>query len=349
MSPSKSLRILATVSVLGANSGGRAIAADLALQGLAVRLFDWADQSTAIAPLLQDPLLRAAGEVSGTARLELVTTDLAAALDRTDLVIGCLPGSTQPRLARELAPLLWDGALVVLNPGATGGALRVRQTLSELHTDRYVVLAETTVPTHVAHITGPRTVYVAARGRQVRLAALPAAATPSLLAHLRPFLPGLLAARDVLEVALSNPAPVLRPAAMLADLPGADGLCPGPCGDLQERLMAAVDAERRAVGAALGYDLAPTFGSPCAAAPDALDEDVGLGLVTYISLGEVLGVPTPVCRGLAMLAATVTGRDYLRAAQRVAAGLGLGDVSDADRRALLHEPRRLGRHRAGPG
>lgn len=117
-------RLIQNVAVLGAGNGGKAVAADLALQGLNVRLFEWAEYRANIAELLEEPVIQATGVVEGEAELSLVTTDLAEAIEDAEVVIACLQGLAHARLANELAPIIRDGAILVLNPGSTGGPLK---------------------------------------------------------------------------------------------------------------------------------------------------------------------------------------------------------------------------------
>jgi opine dehydrogenase len=131
-------------------------------------------------------------------------------------------------------------------------------------------------------------------------------------------------------------------------------------------VIEAVDRERIALGEGLGYDLMPepemclaqgysTTASyqDCYAespvfkglrSPDAVDhrylhEDVGLGLVTYISLGEMLDVETPVSRALVTLASIAAGRDYLGEGRRTVERLGLARIDQREREAFLRHSR----------
>ena len=63
-----------TIAVIGAGNGGKAAAADLALQGKRVRLFEFAEYRANIETLEKVPVLTATGAVVGEASLDLVTT-----------------------------------------------------------------------------------------------------------------------------------------------------------------------------------------------------------------------------------------------------------------------------------
>lgn len=369
------LRGIENAAVLGAGNGGKAVAADLALQGLNVRLFEWPEYRANVAELLEEPVIQASGVVQGQARLGLVTTDLEQALAGVEVVIACVQGLAHARLASDLAPIIRDGTILVLNPGSTGGALELRRIFSERRIDKYLLLCETGTLTHCCRTRGPREVQVGLRVEHVAFAALPGAATEGLHQALVPLFPGLRAKQDVLEVALCNGNPVIHPAIMLANAAViqqrgaahrfyAEGVTAGVA-----RLIESVDRERIALGAALGYELiseprmcleqgyssseeylacyaeSPVFGD-LSSPPDLehryLHEDCGLGLVTYISLGELLGVPTPVSRGLVALAGAMTGRDYLKEGRRTVERLGLAGLDEAARQEYLQAPRRVG-------
>ncbi len=320
-----------TIAVLGAGAGGKAVAADLALQGVAVRLFEWPEYRANIEALLARPVIEAEGVVEGSAELAHATTDLAEAVESADLLIACVQGLAHERLAHDLAPVLPRNAPILLNPGSTGGALEFRRVFTKRGVGESVVLAETATLTHCARTVGERGVRVALRVGHIACAALPARATDALIEGLRRHFPGLRPRADVLEVALCNGNPVIHPAIMLANLGAieraagthrfyADGVTPGVA-----RVIEAADRERIALGAALGHKLmtepemcvaqgygqstdyqrcyaeSPVFAdllSPPGADHRYLHEDVGLGLTTYVSLGELLGVPCPRSRAL---------------------------------------------------
>ncbi|MBM3957226.1 MAG: NAD/NADP octopine/nopaline dehydrogenase family protein [Gemmatimonadetes bacterium] len=357
-----------TIAVLGAGNGGKAVAADVALQGAAARLFEWPEYAANIEALIASPVIEAEGVVAGTAELQCATTDLAEAIEGADLIIACVQGLAHERLAWELASALPAGATVLLNPGSTGGALEFRRVFAERGGRQPAALAETGTLTHCARAVGERGVRVTLRVGHVAFAALPATHTDGLLARLQRRLPGLRRRADVLEVALCNGNPAIHPAIMLANLGAieraagahrfyAEGVTPGV-----GRIVEAVDRERLAIGVALGYELmtepemcvaqgygtstdyyecyarSPVFGdllSPTSADHRYLHEDVGLGLVTYVSLGEMLGVECPRTRGLVELASAVTGIDYLREGRRSAARLGLAGLSTEERHRFL--------------
>ncbi len=357
-----------TVAVIGAGNGGKAVAADLALHGVEARLFEWPEYRANIEALLGAPVIEAEGVIHGEAPLALVTADLPAAIADTDLIIACVQGLAHERLANELAPLMWDRATILLNPGSTGGSLEFRRVFRECGVTAQVLLSETSTLTHCARTTGPRRVHIGLRVKYVAFAALPGSKTDALLRPLQRFFPGLKPKADVLEVGLCNGNPVIHPAIMLSNVGAVERLgsdhrfySEGATPTVA-KVIEAVDRERIALGQALGYDLM-TEPEMCLAqgysttasyhdcyarspvfkglrSPDGIDhrylhEDVGLGLVTYISLGQMLGVDTPVSRALVTIASIATGRDYMGEGRRTIEKLGLVGLSEQEREAFL--------------
>ena len=74
--------------------------------------------------------------------------------------------------------------------------------------------------------------------------------------------------------------------------------------------------------------------------PNTLDnryfhEDIGMGLVMFCSLGKLLGVPTPTCRGLVYMGEIISGVDYFGQATRTLETLGLGNLSVDELKSFL--------------
>lgn len=129
-------------AVIGAGNGGKTSAADLAIQGRSVRLFEFPEFAANLDALAEDRTLRARGAVSGDATLDLVTTDLAEAVEGADWIMVATQALTHERAAVELAPLVRPDQPIVLNPGSTGGALRFARVFRESGMSAMPVLVE---------------------------------------------------------------------------------------------------------------------------------------------------------------------------------------------------------------
>ncbi|MGH7354707.1 MAG: 2-dehydropantoate 2-reductase N-terminal domain-containing protein, partial [Candidatus Rokuibacteriota bacterium] len=112
------------LAVLGGGNGCLTTAADMALAGHRVRL--WRRSEVDLQPL-RDGITLASEQRQGNARLDLVTADLAAALDGAEVVIAPLPATTHEDLAKRLTPHLRDWQVVLLTPGTLGAYAMARE------------------------------------------------------------------------------------------------------------------------------------------------------------------------------------------------------------------------------
>ena len=131
------------VAVMGGGNGAHTIAADLALKGLSVNMFEmaeFADQMKLVFETRQIEMTGVAG--TGKAKLNLVTSDIAEAVAEAEVIFVPLPGFTVSVYGRLLAPHLTSRHIVVIMPG-TLSALEFLQTIRDHGNRQDVVVAET--------------------------------------------------------------------------------------------------------------------------------------------------------------------------------------------------------------
>ena len=255
--------MIGTIAVIGAGNGGKTSAADLALQDRAVRLFEFPEYGANVEPLGRPPTLHATGAVCGEAELELATTDLAEAVRGADAIMVCTQALTHERVARELAPLVGPGQLVILNPGSTGGALQLAHVWRSAGVAEPPPIAEFHTLTYGCRARGAEVSVSLKVGAPILYATLPARAAGEWAGDLEAMFPSLVRAADVLEVGLNNGNPVVHPPITIlnaarienegaAMLFYADGMSPAAAG-----LIRALDEERMALLRALGYPATP--------------------------------------------------------------------------------------------
>ncbi|MGD9279485.1 MAG: hypothetical protein PVF60_01265, partial [Desulfobacterales bacterium] len=95
------------IAVLGGGNGAHTVAADLTLKGLSVNMFEMEQFASSMQPVFdtgQIEMIGVAGQ--GTAKLNRVTTDIAAAIRDVEVIFIILPGFTIAAYARLLAPHL---------------------------------------------------------------------------------------------------------------------------------------------------------------------------------------------------------------------------------------------------
>ena len=333
-----------------------------------MRLFEFPEYGANIEELASTRRLRATGAVAGEAHLDGVTTDLAEAVTDADTIIICTQALAHDRAARALVPLVLPDQLVVLNPGSTGGTLRLARVFRQSGMDRLPVLVEFSTLTYGCRAE-TTSVHVAVRVGRVVYGTLPDTAITTVGPELERLYPGLVRGASVMEAGLNNANPVIHPPIVVLNAArfendGArvlfyrDGVSPTVA-----RLIERLDHERMGLLRALGYSAQPdpvtcvqqgyaasTDYFECYAngpgfaefgAPNTLDhryfhEDIGLGLVLYTCLGEVLDVPTPTARALVHMGSAITGIDYGARASHALEDLGLDGLGTDELRTYLH-------------
>ncbi len=347
------------ITVIGAGSGGKAAAADLALQGKQVRLFEFPEFEENLSEILEDRTLISSGAVEGKATLELVTSNLQEAVEGVDTVMICTQAQIHDRAARELAPLIKPSQLVILNPGSTGGTLLFAHIFREFGFDELPTFIETSTLTYGCRAKGA-TVEVPVKVNRVLYGALPAKAIDEVGPELEALYPGLCRAATVLEAGLNNGNPVIHPPivilnAALIENEGdrkyfyRDGVSP-----MVAELIHKLDDERMALLRALdypaqpdpvtsvqqGYAISSDYYECYKTGPgfghfrfsNTLDnryfhEDIGVSLVMYCSLAKVLGVPVPVSETVVKFVEALTGINYMEEGKRTVETLGIANMN----------------------
>ncbi len=354
-------------AVLGAGHGGLAMAAYLGTRGLPVRL--WNRSAPRIEPVAARGGIELNGIMRGFGPVELATTDMEAVLGGSDAVMVVVPASGHGEVARRCAPFLRDDHVVVLHPGRTGGALEFRAELRRAGYRGRAVVAETQTFVFASRSAGPAMSRIFRIKNAVPVAAMPAGRTAGVVRILGAAFPQFVAAESVLKTSLDNvgaifhPAPTLLNAGRIESTHGDfdyyhDGITPSVA-----RVMEAMDAERLAVAEALGVRamsarewleiaygargntlheaVLDNAGYAGIKAPASMEnryifEDVPASLVPMASLGDLLGVATPVIKSIIQLASIVHGEDYWSGG-RTAERLGLQGLDAPAIRRLAAE------------
>jgi opine dehydrogenase len=358
-------------TVIGAGHGGKAMAADLAVRGFAVNLYNRsADRIQEIAlrneiGLTYEDGRHKRGPMSG------VTSDIAEALDGADVIMVVLPASGHREVACLCAPHLRDGQIIVLNPGRTGGALEFHQILLRAGCTADAMVAEAGTFIFASRSTGPAEARIFRRKNSVPLAALPAVHTGHVLEVVCEAYPQFIPAPDVLHTSLDNMGAIFHPALTLLNA----GWIERTKGDFQfyidgvtrstARTLKVLDRERVTLASALGVRTRPALrwlkdaysakgntlyeaiqGNPGyqgIRAPRNLRhryifEDVPFSLVPMLSLGKQFGVSTWAIDAMVRLACVAHGTDYYSRGRTVE-DMGLKGLRIAEVKRYLEEGR----------
>lgn len=307
-------------AVIGGGNGGQSLAGHLALMGFGVRLFDIFAET--VEAIQSKGGIQVDGAVEGFGPLELATIDLADAVRGADIVMVVTPAVAHRSIAEECAPLLTDGQIVFIHPGATGGALEFRNKLNACGCRADITLAEANSLLYACRSNKPGQASIFGIKQELSVAALPANQNDRVLAALNAAFPQMTPAENVLATSLGNPNAMMHPAPTLLNTSQIesdrkwlyywDGITPSI-----GRFVEAMDRERLALAEAFGlrlpsilqfYELA--YGVRADTLSDAVKmnmayekvdgqkslrtryllEDLPTGLVPMAALGRALGV-----------------------------------------------------------
>jgi opine dehydrogenase len=169
-------------TVVGARHGGKAMAAHLALMGFRVTLFNrTAERIAAIKARRGIDLESYDGGPRGFKQLAVVTSDMGEALAEAAVVHVVVPSSAHAEVAKDAAPHLHDGQIVVLHPGRTLGAIEFDKVLRDKGCQADVTVAEAGTFIYASRSEGPAQARIFRIKEAVPLAALPATRTPQVL------------------------------------------------------------------------------------------------------------------------------------------------------------------------
>jgi len=358
--------------VLGAGNGGMAMAGHLALKGFRVNLYNRTPER--LRAIQQaggiNVVARDGDELPrGRARLGVVTSEAGKAVSPADILMVAVPATGHAFIAEQCAPHLRDGQIVVLHPGRTGGALEFHHILHEKGVSADVTVAEAQTFLYASRSVNPAQVQIFRVKNSVPVAAIPAHRTPEVVKALATAYSEFVPGDNVMKTSLDNIGAVFHPAvtvlnsARIESTHGdfeyyIDGITPSVA-----LVLEALDAERVAVGAALGfncmsarewlyiaYDAAgrrlhdairANQGYYGIKAPTHLDhrylwEDVPMSLVPIASLGNMLGVFCPTINAVIHLANLIHQCDYW-ASGRTVEKLGLAGLDLQQIRQLVLE------------
>ncbi len=332
------------IAVLGGGNGAHTVAADLTLKGLSVNMFEMEEFASSMQTVFDSGEIEMTGVAGqGRARLNLVTTDLAAAIRDVEIIFIILPGFTISTYAGLLAPHLAEKQTVIIMPG-TFAALEFRKKLQDCGNLKEIVIAEVGGLPFATRLIAPgrvRTFHIRA---VCPLAAVPGNQGRAVFDKVTGLYPFALK-KTVIETGMGHLTPLLHPAGCLLNAGRIErshgefymyeeGMTPSVV-----RVIEALDRERIQIGKRLGIDL-PTgvdmmvesaygprgtlweslngsAGLTPVKGPPSLDnryvtEDIPYGLVAWASLGDALGVDTPVMDSLIELGSVIMGKNCWR-------------------------------------
>lgn len=225
----KDISYLATkpITVLGAGAAGRTHAADCTLAGREVRMFEFPEFAKSLGPVAEDKCITLEGpqvnlygfERSGTAKISVITTDIAKAVSGAGILLIAMPAVGFEKLFDALIPCLEDGQFVHFMTG-NFGSLMLRKKMKEMNCKKDVIIGEWTSQPYgtrmksLAGVLLPK-VQVLYRAITLKAAALPHKDSDLFIESAK-YIPSLGSVRKyvkgdtVLDICFSNVNPVLH-------------------------------------------------------------------------------------------------------------------------------------------
>lgn len=330
----------ATYAIIGAGNGGQGFAAHLSLNGFPVKLYDI--EKAKVDALKKLGEIKVTGTMEGSAKIGLVTNDIGEAVRGAKMIMVVLPTNYQESIAKAMAPQLVDGQIIVLNPGATGGALEFRATILAHNPKLEVVVAETVTLLYACRSPQAGEVIIYGIKDRVDLASLPSKYASQVVAELNQVFPQFNAVPNILHTSLNNVNAMMHPAPTLLNAGRID--CKSSFDYYSEgvtpaitKVVEKIDAERLAIGEALGVKLMPleewykeSYGvtgshlyglvqnvkaydgikGPTTLNIRYIYEDIPTGLVPLSLLASALGLHTPTMNAIVELGNIVLERNF---------------------------------------
>jgi len=351
-------------AIIGCGNGGMALAGQIASKGYKVNIYEGLQPTEAFLKLSQEKKIFLHGDITACGNLNMVTTDLEAAVRDAEVILIAVPAFAHEPVFQKLVHCLKDGHKIVIIPG-NFGSLLLRKMMLEAGVQREVSISELASLPYACRISNYNTVEIYGHKKKLKMATWPTKCNPDMLQIMNELMDMFFQGKNVLEVSLDNINSVLHPLPVLLNI-GAieknsaqfrhyiDGISPSISENIQK-----MDLERLAIGSAYSLDLIPTleqlkmyYGSNgCETVYEFvnseqspykniwgqniggryLTEDVPYLLVPAMQLGLKAGVDLPLFRICIQLASLLHGKDYEKSGH----GLNTLGVEGLSREALI--------------
>ena len=196
-------------AVLGCGNGGKAVAAELASNGVDVAIYE-AIPNDGFRKLQQAKKITLIGMMDLTADIAMVTDDLAQAIEGREMILVVVPSFAHESIFRQLVPLLKDGQNIVVIPGNYSTFL-LKQLMKEFDNQVNVTISETVSLPYACRATDYHTVDIYKKKNYLKLGTSPAIKNQEILDSFNEALNMFRPATNVLEVALDNPNFIVHP------------------------------------------------------------------------------------------------------------------------------------------
>lgn len=354
-----------TVAVIGAGNGGFTMAADLALAGWKIHLYEMPRFKENITPLLKEGGIHITGAANtGFAKLERITSDIKDAIEDASCLMVNMVSLAHEEMAEILAPVVREDQPIFILPG-NAGSLVFTNIFRKKGKRMKSPIAEVLTLPYGCRKTSPTSVNVSRLLGKIPLAAFPSKDNDKALNLFKRFYPKTFLMTNALEVAINNPNIILHPAPSMLNMARIE-FSKGDFGlyqegfsssvmkvmdgldkeimDLQKALELPVYSYKKLFETRYEKSFEEQFGfmrkagnrGPFDVTTRYITEDVPVGMVLVASLGRKVGVPTPTFDATIQFCGLMNGTDYWKNG-RTLQWLGLAHLSPEQLKRYLHE------------
>lgn len=329
------------ISIIGMGNGGHAFAAYAKSKGYSVNIWNRT-------PLILDQIkkkggITSSGLLEGHFEIDYISTSLRKVIEGSKLIMITTTANAHKELTEQISSFLHEDQIIVLNPGRTGGALEVSNTIQENGGPFKPQVIEAQSLLFVSRSQQPGEVTITGYKNRVPVSAFPSCLNDETLPYLQQLSNRFFEAENILNTSFDNIGAIFHPAPLLLNVARCedkkvnyrhyiDGVSPSVASFLEN-----MDKERLAVAAAFGVNainlqswLNLVYGSEGdtlfetirntkeyfdVLAPNTLNvryifEDIPTGLVPLSSFGELAEIPTPFMDTVINLASCMFKTDY---------------------------------------
>jgi opine dehydrogenase len=359
-------------AVLGTGNAGQTFAADITLKGYSVNLAEVPEFEANLRAIEKKGGIEISGDAgNGFAELNMITTDLKAAIKGVDIIIIGGSAHAHEPLSKALAHHFEDGQFIMFT--SNFGALRFHKWMKEAGVTTRVTPVETISLLYATRAVEPGVVACIGLKSILPAAALPASRTDAFLEKIKPVFPQFVAAENAWSTSLNNLNPIVHPPMVLfnagrIEASGGKGwnLYADGATESVAKIMLSMDKERMAVLKLISSDgipikdsfetfyakyslgkktlsetlrQSPIHSNPAFPAPSSVDtryinEDLPFGLVPWALFGRMWGVLTPTIDAIIQIASTMLNVDYFQKGL-TAEDLGIQDMEPQNVKAIL--------------
>lgn len=347
------------ISIVGAGNGGQAMAGHFAQLGHSISLY--ARSLTKLQPIILRKGVLLKGVVHGFGKIDLISDSLEEVIKDAELIMITTVANAHREIATQLAPIIKNGQIIVLNPGRTLGALEVRNVFNQLCPDKKVYVAETQSLLYACRAEENGEVRIIGIKDRLPVAAIPAIDTAFIIEKLNKIHPSFIEAKNILETSLDNIGCIFHPTVVLFNAAKIErGESFYFYNDMTPHIaefIEKIDLERLALGKALQVDLLsanewisysyrgikgetlcekmqnnPAYYkilAPTTLNSRLLTEDVPTGILPLVELGKLLNIDTPLLNSVYTLVSSLLKTDF-KEHGRTLENLGIDKLNFSD-------------------